>query len=146
MINNLLTEAKRAASILNIECPEIRIVEYAATERRNPVVQESENWIVELCSEWDEQKKLSMLLRSLRIIWQKMHQYMDWLGYDCICFEAGYRVHIRREADMSFVCADEAINVEVREYILKLEESRALYGSDAERNSWLKRIWKGLEY
>lgn len=146
MINNLLLEAKRAASILNLECPEIRIVEYAATERRDPVVQENEKWVVELCSEWDEEMKLSMLLRSLRLVWQRIHSYMDLIGYDCISFEAGYRAHIRREVDLSFVCADDVVNEGVKEYIVKLERFQAMHGSDAERNSWLKRICKGLEY
>ena len=146
MYNQLFKEARRAASVLNIECPDIRVVEYSATEKRNPVVYENGKWVVELCSEWDEQMKLSMLLRALRIVWQKMNQYMDLFGYDYICFEAGYRSHIRGECDLSFVCDVETINEGVREYISKLDTFRAMHGIVAERNSWLKRICKGLEY
>lgn len=139
----LQKEAKRAANILRIKCPDI--VYDAATERTKCIqISVEGDFCIILNPEEDFDFQLAIVLISIRMIWA-VKKFSAPSIEDALCFEAGYRVYFLKEdvrellSDISeegdFDCA----------YLHEFSDKINSFGNGyEERCAWLEVVRNGL--
>jgi len=140
--NNLLKEAKRAAGILGINCPEIifdEAVEKAAYTRDF----KTERFRIMLNPETDFNFQLSMVLRYLRMIWSDL-KFLPPCQEDPLDFEAGYRIFFRKESVTHIHSGDYRVDFRVNLYIYYLNGCVGMLGNGHDtRCAWVKNVRSG---
>ena len=139
----LQREAKKVAGILKINCPEIV---YDEDEERADCTQVSEtgDFCILLNPGLDYNLQLSIVIRLVRMKWSERKFSLSTVE-DACCFEAGYRMYLRKEIIHEFFSGDLKVDIFVNSYIWELQNQVALFGNGyEERCAWLADARSGM--